>query len=167
MEPCGYIKANKLTSEYIVRQDMHVMEEALTISISDYKNKQLAINKENKSKNVNVKTAFYINENGMGISKDFERKENNKYWASISSNLSEKQINSMLSDYKSRTKLINTIIDNVVENDINGVIIDINEKQTQENIMRFVIELAPKLREFGISTGIVLNKNMVELFLLY
>ena len=106
MEYCGYIKANKLTSEYIVRQDMQVIEEALTISKSDYKNKQFTINKENKSKIINVKTAFYINENGIGISKDFERNENNKYWASVSSNLSEKKIDSMLADYKSRTKLI-------------------------------------------------------------
>ena len=137
---------------------MNVIEEALTISKSDYKNKQFTINKENKSKTINAKTAFYINENGIGISKEFDRNENNKYWASLSSNLSEKQIDSMLGDYKSRTKQIDAIIDNVVENDINGIVIDV--RGSQENIMRFVIELAPKLREFGITTGVVLNKNM-------
>ena len=37
----GYIKANKLTSEYIIRQDMKVREEAIIIPRSNYSNEMM------------------------------------------------------------------------------------------------------------------------------
>ncbi|MBQ3145871.1 MAG: hypothetical protein IJB90_04870 [Clostridia bacterium] len=156
MELFGYIKANKLTSEYILRQDMQEKGETITISINDYMSKQFNIN----SKEINIKTAFFINENNIGISKSFEKTDSNyKNWASISSKLSGNQIDTILNDYKSRTKLIDTIIDKVIENNINGIVIDFNKDQQKESVLRFVIEIAPRLREFGITTAIVLNEN--------
>ena len=65
----------------------------------------------------------------------------------------------MLGDYKSRTKLIDAIVSKSIENNINGVSIDFKEIDSN-NMMRFIIELAPKLREIGITTCIVLNNNM-------
>ena len=157
MELFGYIKANKLTSDYILRQDMQEKEEATIISIDDYTSKQLNVN----NKKINVKTTFFINENNIGISKNFEKTASDyKNWASISSNLSGNQIDTILNDYKSRTKLIDTIIDKVIENNINGIVIEFSQDQQKESALRFVIEIAPRLREFGITTSIVLNENI-------
>ena len=48
----------------------------------------------------------------------------------------------------------------MVDGEVKGLIIDLRDMQNSESIVRLAIELAPKLRELGISTGIVLNDNM-------
>lgn len=140
---------------------MEVRNEATIISKDSYKNKQFNIVKENQTKKVNMEITFSINENNIGINKKFENTENDyKNWASISSNLSANQIELMLNDYKSRTKLIDTIIDNIIQNNINGIVIDFKESQEKESMLRFIIEITPKLREIGVTTGLVLNENV-------
>ena len=72
------------------------------------------------------------------------------------------EINSILKEYKTRTNVINTIVNEVIGNNVNGVIIDFDniEDDEKEVVKRFMIELTPKLREIGIDTCIVLNKNI-------
>lgn len=163
MELCGYVKANKLTSEYIIRQDMQEKEKAETISIEDYKNGSFNLTDNNSTKKVNVKTVFNIKENKIEIKDNSEINQNDsKIWVCISNKLLEKQINSILKEYKTRTNVINTIVNEVIENSINGVIIDFDniEDDEKEVVKRFMIELTPKLREIGIDTCVVLNKNI-------
>lgn len=163
MELCGYIKANKLTSEYIIRQDMETREEAKLISIDDYRNKKFKLLKNNATEEISIKNAFNIKENNIEINNDLKNTENdNKIWVSISNKIVDKQIKIILKDYKNRTTIIDTIISRVIENNINGVIIDFEEIQIEEKdiIKRFIIELTPKLREIGINIGVVLNSNV-------
>lgn len=157
MEHCGYVKANKLTEEYIIRQDMNNNKEAISISKNDYKNKQFDTN----NKKIYLKNTIFINEQGIGINNNFSNiKGEYKYWTEIFSNLSENQMNIVLRDYKTRTNFINTIIEKALEDNINGIVINFDKKYEKEDVLRFVIEIAPKLREFGVSTGIVLNENI-------
>lgn len=140
---------------------MKAREEAETISMDEYKNKQFDITKENETKKINIETVFSISESNIEISEEFEKQEeNHKTWVSISNKLLEKQTNSILEDYKSRTNLINIIVDKAIKNNINGVVIDFNGIENKDTMLRFVIELAPKLREIGITTSIVLNENI-------
>lgn len=157
MEHCGYVKANKLTEEYIIRQDMNNNKEPISISKNEYKNKQFNTN----NKKIYLKNTIFINEQGIGINNNFSNiKDEYKYWTEIFSNLSENQMNIVLKDYKNRTNFINTIIEKVLEDNINGIVVNFDKKYKKEDVLRFVIEIAPKLRELGVSTGIVLNENI-------
>lgn len=162
MEFCGYIKANKLTSEYIIRQDMEKREEAQIISIDDYKNGSIKLLKNDATEQITIKDAFKIKENNVEINDDLKSSENNKTWVSITSKILDKQINVILRNYKTRTNLIDAIISKAIENDIKGVIIDFEQIQIEDEDIakRFIIELTPKLREIGINTGAVLNSNV-------
>ena len=153
----GYIKANKLTSEYILRQDMEKRDEAITISKEEYNSKQLKIG--NKKIIIQNQTNIDSNENS-----------NNKIWMSVTNTLLETPISNVIKDYKTRTKMIDSIVNKAIDNNLNGVIIDFDKIQDKNDFKRFIIELAPKLREIGVITGIVANdginkddyKNLVE-----
>ncbi len=160
MEQYGYVKANKLTSEYILRQDMIERGQATTISLDEYRSKKFDITKENQTEKINIEAVYSITESNIEISEEFEKQEDYKTWVSISNKSLEKQTNTILEDYKTRTNLINNIVDNAIENNINGVVIDFNGIENKDSMLRFVIELAPKLREIGITASIVLNENI-------
>ena len=53
---CGYVKANKLTAEYIIRQDMKKREDAKTISFEEYNNRNFELIENNITKKINIKT---------------------------------------------------------------------------------------------------------------
>lgn len=157
MELFGYVKANTLTEEYIIRQDMNKNNEPIVVSKEYYNSKNFyAANKK-----INLKNTFFINGDGIGISNNFTNVEGDyKNWTEISSNMSGSQIDKVLNDYKSRTEVIDIIIEKVLDNNINGIIINFDKNEQNDKTLRFVIEIAPKLREFGITTGIVLNENI-------
>lgn len=156
----GYIKANKLTSEYIVRQDMIRRKEASVISKDTYMSNKFEISESSGVKKIFLKDMFNINDGSIEVKNDNQNVEDSyRLWVSLSNKTLEKQINILLEDYKSRTKLINAVVSNCIENNINGISIDFSNIDN-ENIMRFVIELTPKLREIGITTCVVLNNNI-------
>ena len=154
----GYIKANKLENEYILRQDMSQRGEATKISRNDYNNGTITV----LNNKVIIKDIFSTNESELQFPKEREY----KVWAPISNNSITDQGNELLEnilgDYKFRTTFIDLIVKKAIENDINGISIDFTEIQDKETMKRFVIECAPKLREIGISICIVLNENMDE-----
>lgn len=142
---------------------MKAREEAESISMDKYKSKQFDITKQDETKKINIETVFNINESNIEISEESKKQEESyKTWVSISNKSLEKQTNIILEDYKFRTNLINTIVDKSIKNDINGVVIDFNGIENKDSMLRFVIELAPKLREIGITTSVVLNENIEQ-----
>ena len=157
MEFFGYIKANKLTEEYIIRQDMNKNNEPIVVSEEYYNSKNFYAN----NKKINLKNTFFINKDGIGISNNFTNIEGEyKNWAEVSVNLTKEQIDTILNDYKERTELIDTIIEKILDNNINGIIINFGNVNQNDSILRFVIEIAPRLRELGISTGIIVNEKI-------
>ena len=48
------------------------------------------------------------------------------------------------------------------DSNIKGISINFSNIENEEDFRRFVIELSPKLREVGITTCVVLNKNIQE-----
>lgn len=159
----GYVKANKLGDEYIVRQDMQKRGEAIKIQKNDYDNKYFEISDNNITKKVTVRNIFNINKNNVEVSEEINNSESdNKVWASITNKSLESRTNDLLKDYKLRTTLIDLIVKKAIENNINGISIEFTEIEDKESMRRFVIECVPKLREVGISTCIVLNDNIEE-----
>lgn len=151
----GYIKANKLTSEYILRQDMEERETATIISKEQYNSKSFKIN----NKNIIVKNYNELQNN------ENEENENisinaDKVWVTVTNASMETPINSVIKDYKTRTEFIDIIVNKTMENSINGIVINFNNVQDENDFKRFIIELAPKLREIGVTTGIFANDGI-------
>ena len=81
-------------------------------------------------------------------------------WEVISDNEMETNINTVLSDYITRTDKIDTIVNLAISNRLYGVIIDFRGISDEHHFERFLIELAPRLREIGIGTGVRLANHV-------
>lgn len=128
----GYVKANKLDDEYIIRQDMEQKQKAKKIKID------LSQNQFN-----------YTDENGEV-----------KLWQTINLKSMSNDIEEMLKDYKTRTQTIDVVMNLLGGNDIKGININFDGIEDKEVCKRFEIELSPKLREIGITTCVTLTKDM-------
>ena len=128
----GYVKANKLDDEYIIRQDMEQKQKAKKIKID------LSQNQFN-----------YTDENGEV-----------KLWQTINLKSMSNDIEEMLKDYKTRTQTIDVVMNLLGGNDIKGININFGGIEDKEVCKRFAIELSPKLREIGITTCVTLTKDM-------
>ena len=159
----GYIKANKLGDEYIVRQDM--MERGLAVKINrdSYYSKSFEIADKAETKRVILENLFSITSDDIEVSERNDTEDSNsKIWVSVSNEKLKDQTNEVLQDYKLRTNLIDLIVKKSIEQNVNGISIDFNDIQNRDSMIRFMIELAPKLREVGINTCVVLNQNIEE-----
>lgn len=147
----GYVKANTLTNEYIVRQDMEIKKEAKNIELNLQSNEIQQV----YSDKILVKDLLTISNEGITIKEAMleEKEENTKLWANLSNNgeLS-------LDNYNQRLDLINNIVSLAYKYNLDGI--NINFTGNVDNLNRFVIELAPRLYEMGISTNIVINENI-------
>lgn len=76
---------------------------------------------------------------------------NYKVWGMVSNNGYPDTSSEILNDYKLREKLINNIINVVLQNNLDGINLDFENVKTddKEMLSRFIIELAPRLREYG------------------
>lgn len=156
----GYVKANKLGEEHIIRQDMQSKDEAIKVQKSEYDTKSFGISDDLGEKNISLKNVFSINKSDdkiLDVTKSDSSK--NKVWATITNDSIDSKI---LQDYKSRTDLIDLIVNRAIKSGVNGVSIEFTGIEDNESMIRFVIEMSPKLREVGISTCIVLNENIEE-----
>ena len=128
----GYVKANKLDDEYIIRQDMEQKQKAKKIKID------LSQNQFN-----------YTDENGEV-----------KLWQTINLKSMSNDIEEMLKDYKTRTQTIDVVMNLLGGNYIKGININFDGIEDKEVCKRFAIEISPKLREIGITTCVTLTKDM-------
>lgn len=128
----GYIKANKLDDEYIIRQDMEQKQKAKKVKID-----------------LNENQVNYTDENGEV-----------KLWQTINLKSMSNDIEEMLEDYKTRTQTIDVVMNLLGGNEIKGININFDGIEDKEVCKRFVIELSPKLREIGITTCVTLTKDM-------
>lgn len=147
----GYVKANTLTNEYILRQDMEQETKTQTISI-DIEDKSI-LNIEGKR--IVIKDLLKMTDEGILIKNTDISSENLS--AEIWANLTVEDID--LSDYYKRTEIIKNIASISRKNEISGINVILTDNQY---IDRFVIELAPKLKEVGIITNIVSQDNISE-----
>lgn len=146
----GYVKANTLTNEYIVRQDMHQEIETKTINISAEDGETYTID----GKKVKIKDLFEITQEGILLKNSITISNGEEEtWA----NLTMDDID--LSNYNVRTELVKNIATLSRRNEIDGINVVLTKN---EDIERFVIELAPKLNEIGIITNIIVTEEINE-----
>ena len=159
----GYVKANVLTNEYIVRQDYEDTIETKEIDLNLKNGSSFTLYNEQEATKIIIKTLFSFKNNGsIGINQsDFETGDE-IVWATISNEGLEKQANKMISNYKTRAELIDTIVSFVSKYRVRGININFQDVVDNNSFDRFVIELTPRLREIGITTNVILNGSFEE-----
>lgn len=160
----GYVKANVLSNEDIVRQDLEetIETKEITLDLRDGSNFTL-YNEKQEPTNITIKTLLNFEETvAIGINQESLESENSVVWATISNEGIEKQINEKINNYTKRTELIDTLVAFISKYRIRGVNIDFQNVENKEIFDRFVIELTPRLRDLGITTNVVLNNSFEE-----
>ena len=147
----GYVKANTLTNEYILRQDMGQKTETSKISANTQDGAVLNI----EGNSVIIKDWLKITDEGILLKNtEFTNENSTVIWSNLEIE------NADISNYDNRTKLIKNIVSMVMKNNIKGI--NISVTSDDKNLERFIIELAPRLKEIGVSTNIVVQDSINE-----
>ena len=160
----GYVKANVLANEYIVRQDFNdkIQTKEIGLNLKDGSNFTLYNNNQEGTK-ITIRTLFNFDTNGIiGINQEDFEADDEAIWATISNKSLEKQMNEKIANYKTRTELVDTIVGFVSKYRVRGINIDFQNVTNQNAFERFIIELTPRLRELGITTNVILNNSFDE-----
>lgn len=82
---------------------------------------------------------------------DWAHSNNYKVWPIVSNNSNKRIASEVLNDYKLRKKLINNIVNLALTYNLDGINIDFENMnmEDKEVFSRFIIELAPRLKEYG------------------
>lgn len=82
---------------------------------------------------------------------DWAHSNNYKVWPMVSNNSNKRIASKILNDYKLREKLINNIVNLAITYNLDGINIDFEymNMSDKEMFSRFIIELAPRLKEYG------------------
>lgn len=171
----GYIKANKLTNEYLVREDLteeKQIEGKVNMTWDYYSEVASAPDRTGTAiEGVNVVSPsfFYIDEDGSFRENVGESGENYikwahengyKVWPMVSNapaaNESLEITSEIMNSYENRKQLIEQIVDACVAYDLDGINIDFeNMKQEDKDLYsRFIIELTPRLHEIGMVVSV-------------
>ena len=104
------------------------------------------------SKSIMVKDLLKMTQEGILLKNTDTNNinQNIEIWANLSID------NLDLSKFETRSKSIKNILSIAMKNDIKGI--NIIATSENNNLERFIIELAPQLREIGIKTNIVENE---------
>ena len=171
----GYIKTNKLTNEYAVREDMpeeKQIEGKINMTWDYYSEVGSAPDRTGTTidgVNVVSPSFFYIDENGIfreniGVSGetyiDWAHGNGYKVWPMVSNapaaNESLEITSEIMNSYENRKQLIEQIVEACVTYDLDGINIDFeNMKQEDKDVYsRFIIELTPRLNEIGMVVSV-------------
>lgn len=135
---------------------MKEKQQAKQLSI---KNNEFTIYKENIK--IKVTTQDLLNIEGRYVPTN-NNSTKQELWGIFSNEKLKDYIDTSISDYQKREELINNIVNKTIKNNISGVIIDFSNFNDYKDVIKFVNELMPRLREVGIITGIVINEGMKE-----
>lgn len=167
----GYVKEKNLIDRKVVRDNL--VQESIDGKVSivwDYYNQYTAAPDRNESiQGVNVVSpSFYelksdgslatnIGESGKNYIK-WANTNNYKIWPTLSNSALNNldAVSSILSTFDTRANLIDNIIDTLVENEVDGVVVDFENmyKEDKDKYSRFIIELAPRLQEVGMKLAV-------------
>ena len=157
MEYFGYVKANVLDNEYILRQDMESYGEAKELFIEG--GNFTFYNKDVKT-NVVLKNMLEIEEEYVPTINEENHKE--EMWAVLSNNNIEEYLESVIKDYEQRQELITSIVRKLNKNNISGLILNLQNINDYDSTQKFIQELTPRLREIGICVGVKINDEIKE-----
>lgn len=164
----GYVKKSGLQDENVLRENLESkkINEKISMVWEYYSPYQECPTPDGKIEGVNVVSpSFYelkadgsikANVGTKGENYISWAKENGyKIWPTLSNiNLTNlDHLSQMLSSFENREKLIDNIIKNLAEDNVDGVNIDFENmyKKDKDNYSRFIIELAPRIHEIGMT----------------
>ncbi len=168
----GYIKSDKLTNKTIVREKLESkpqVEGKINLVWDYYSEYVNAPIRTGSIPGVNVVSPSFFslkNTNGLAIidnatrgGEDYIRwaKDNDyKIWAMFSNNSMRETTSQILNSYELRTTMIEKIVELAVKYQLDGINVDFENMNMSDKDMysRFIIELAPRLREYGIVTSV-------------
>lgn len=166
----GYVKSDKLTNKTTVRKAIEKQPQVTgKINLvwdyySEYVKAPNRTGTDIKGINVISPTAFTLKngdnvaiiDNGNKEYIDWAKSNNYKVWAMFSNNSMRETTSKILNDYYKREKMIEKIVDLAVKYNVDGINVDFeNMNMADKDVYsRFIIELAPRLREFGIVTSV-------------
>lgn len=167
----GYIKSSDIINEKTIREKLEQTKSDEKISIAwDYYTSDVKTpTRTEKIDGINViSPSFYALKSDGTISANFDKKyikwaKENRY--QIWPTLTNSEVNNLdivsqiLSKYETRAKLIDSIIDKMISEEVNGINVDFENmyKSDKDNYSRFIIELAPRLKEIGMKLSVVVT----------
>lgn len=171
----GYIKANKLTNEITVREDMHEekqVEGKINLVWDYYSTYASAPDRSGQTiEGINVVSPafFYLDTNGR-LKENIGEKgkayiewaHNNGYkvWPMLANAEAAKEslsiTSNIMNNYEKRKELIEDIVNVCVKYKIDGINVDFENMKQEDKDMysRFIIELTPRLKEMGLVTSV-------------
>lgn len=167
----GYVKANKLSNEQIIREnakeeifDLKIYEEYSNIS-GIYEN----INVEKEKLNVVSPTFFYLGKNSKILDKTTS---STATYANYTNWLKEnsldilptlentESVSNTLLTYGQRSKAINELRDKISYYQYKGININFEDIDDINSFYRFIIEMTPKFKESGLIVCVTINENI-------
>ena len=163
----GYVKEDSITNQTVIREDIIISKQidGNVSMIWDYIYEySSAPARTGKIEGVNVVSPTFFTLVEMGKGKihenvgssgksyiDWAHGNGYKVWPSISNNSFIDTTSEIMNDYKLRQNLINDIVSLVIKYDLDGINIDFENMYAKDKEMfsRFIIELAPRLKEIG------------------
>ena len=169
----GYVKTKDLTNKTYVRQAIE-KEKQITGKINlvwDYYSVYVnAPDRTNTTiEGVNVVSpsffslknsdTFSINDNAQRGGEEYinwAKANDYKVWAMFSNNSMRETTSKILNSYEQREKMIEEIVSLVIKYELDGINIDFENMNMEDKdvFSRFIIELAPRLREYGKVTSV-------------
>ncbi len=170
----GYVKYSKLINETTVREDLERTKIEGKVSIAwDYYNQyNVAPSRTGTIKGVNVvapsffelrsdgSLAVNVGTSGTNYIK-WARQNNIEVWPVLSNSMLNNldAVSKILSTFETRSNLIDNIISELTKIDVQGIHVDFENMNMsdKDNYSRFIIELAPRLREIGMRLSVLLT----------
>lgn len=171
----GYIKKSNIIDEKAIREDLERRKIDGKVSIVwDYYNQYTAAptRTENiKGVNVVAPSFFELRSDGsiaVNVGKsgtnyiNWAKQNNIEVWPVLTNSMLNDldAVSHMLSTFETRANLIDNIINELVKIDVQGIHVDFENmnKSDKDNYSRFIIELAPRLREIGMRLSVLLTE---------
>lgn len=168
----GYVKIDNITDENTVREDLTietVIDGKVSLVWDYYSQYVSAPVREGEIEGINVVSpSFYeitasgdidanIGRNGQNYV-EWAHANGYKVWPMVSnSELGDLDaMSKLLSTFENRAYLIENILDELIDANVDGVNIDFENmyQEDKDNYSRFLIELAPRLREAGLTLSV-------------
>ena len=168
----GYVKQDNITDENTVREDLNIstaIDGKVSLVWDYYSQYVSAPVRDGEIEGINVVSpSFYeitasgdidanIGRNGQNYV-EWAHANGYKVWPMVSNselgNLDA--MSKLLSTFENRAYLIDNIIDELIDANVDGVNIDFENmyQEDKDNYSRFIIELAPRLREAGLTLSV-------------
>lgn len=169
----GYVKTKVLTNKTTVREKMEkqVQIEGKINLVWDYYSEYVSTPDRTNTtiEGINVVSpSFFSLKSGDNVEIydnakkggeqyiDWAKLNGYKVWAMFSNNSMKETTSKILNDYTKREEMIEKIVDLAVKYGVDGINVDFEHMNMEDKdvFSRFIIELAPRLREYGIVTSV-------------